>query len=701
MNDEAAPSFIAHRLSFVRSYMRKTFVILGSLLFSLSLTAQSAVDGHWEGSIKTVSGEIPISIDFAKGGAAITIVPQNIKAWGLTNVKIDGAHVAMDIPNIPGNPHFEGNLAADGRTITGTMAQGGGIFPFNLARAAAAEARANDAMSGFDDFAMKALKSWNVPGVSMAIVSGGKVALVKGYGQRDVKNNLPVTGDTLFAIGSCTKAFTTFVLGQLVDEGKVDWDKPVARYLPGFRLYDDVASRELTPRDLVTHRSGLPRHDMVWYNNQTLTRRDLVDRLQFLPPSAELRQKWQYNNLMFLTAGYLIEQLTGKTWEDAVRERIFTPAGMSHSNFADADSRKASDFAKPYRDDHDKLLEIPFREVGNMGPAGSINSTANDMAKWLLIQLGDANKELIAPTTLRELHTPQMTIAQLPDEPEFGPSAYAMGWGVDTYRGHLRIAHGGNIDGFSALVTLFPNDDTAIVVLANADGSALPSTLTLHAADRLFKLEPKDWNAIRLARRAQGKEAGKEAEAKKNSVRKQGTKPAHALAEYAGDYDNPGYGIIHVAQSGEALSVGYNGLSAPLEHWHYETFNALKAEDPTLEDTKLTFVTDVTGTVSSLSVVMDPTVAAAVFTKKPDPRMSDPAYLKAFAGTYQLAGRPIDVSLHGSQLVVSIPGQSPYSLVPALDDWFELKGLNGFRVKFSANEMTFSQPDGVYTAKRN
>jgi CubicO group peptidase (beta-lactamase class C family) len=536
----------------------------------------------------------------------------------------------------------------------------------------------------------------------MAIVSGGNVVYAKGFGKRDVKNDLPVTTDTLFAIGSCTKAFTTFVLGQLVDEGKLDWDKPVGRYLPGFRLYDTVASNELTPRDLVTHRSGLPRHDLVWYNNQTLTRKDIVERLQYLPPNAELREKWQYNNLMFLTAGYLIEQLTGKAWEAAVRERIFQPVGMTHSNFADADSQKTTDFARPYREDHDKLLEIPFREVGNMGPAGSIDSTAGDMAKWMLVQLGDAHNDLIQKSTLRTLHTPQMTLGVLPEEPELGPPSYAMGWFVDSYRGHLRVQHGGNIDGFSALVTLFPNDDTGIVVLSNASGTALPGILTFHAADRLFKAEAKDWNGIALARRKAGKEMNKEAEAKKNAVRKPGTKPAHALADYAGDYENSGYGVIRIGRSGEALSVSYNGLNAPLEHWHYETFNALKNDDPTMENTKFTFETDVNGTVSALSVVMDPLVPAAAFAKKPDAKMSDPAWLKTFTGSYSLGPQTVDVSLHGNQIVLSIPGQPSYTLTPALEDWFELKGLNGYRMKFDAagKEITFSQPEGVYTAKR-
>lgn len=360
----------------------------------LILLALPAFAQHYEGKIDIPGRPLPIEIDVDGAAAKMSIPVQNIHNLTMAKVRTDGGVFVAETPTIPGNPHFEGSFSADRKAIRGTFTQGTASFPFDLAQTDPA-AKTSDAMSGFDGFAAGALTSWNAPGASMAIVTGGKVVYAKGFGKRDVKNDLPVTTDTLFATGSCTKAFTTFVLGQLVDEGKVDWDKPVARYLPGFRLYDTVASQELTPRDLVTHRSGLPRHDLVWYNNQTLTRKDLVERLQYLPPSAELRERWQYNNLMYLTAGYLIEQLTGKRWEDAVLERVFTPVGMTHSNFADLDSQKVSDFAKPYRDDHDKLLEIPFREVGNMGPAGSINSTASDMAKWMLVQLGDAHQDLI------------------------------------------------------------------------------------------------------------------------------------------------------------------------------------------------------------------------------------------------------------------------------------------------------------------
>lgn len=667
-------------------------------LLLLLFAALPAFAQHYEGTISTPGTPLQIEIDVdGPDRATITIPAQNIKAWALAKVAFNATTFSADMPNVPGNPHFEGK--PEGDKISGVFSQGGGMLPFTLEKTASHEAAAADALAGFDDFATSALKAWNTPAGAIAVVSHGNVVYAKGLGRRDVKNNLAADADTLFAIGSCTKAFTTFLLGQLVDEGKMEWDKPVARYLPGFRLYDATATQEITPRDLVTHRSGLPRHDLVWYNNQTLTRRELVERLQYLPPSEELRAKWQYNNLMFLTAGYLAEQLTGKTWEEAVRARIFAPLGMSRSTFADTDSAKSGDYAKPYRDDDGKLIEIPFREVGNMGPAGSINSTANDIAKWLLVQLGDAHKELIQASTLKELHTPQMAIAGLPPEPEIGPSSYAMGWIVDTYRGHLRVAHDGAIDGFAATIVLFPNDDLAVAAFANANGSGWPTAMILHAVDRVLKLPARDWNGQLVARMNAVKAMVKTAGEKKTLTRKSGP-ASHPLDDYAGEYENPGYGTLRITRGGDTLTAAYNGIVTPLEHWHYDVWSGTKTDDPTFKDLKLKFETDFDGNIAAVEVPFEPAVAAMRFAKKPDAKYRDPAYLTRLTGRYLLGPTPVTVDLRGNHLTASLPGQPPVELVPAVDGWFDLKGLAGFRMQFDGDTMKVVQPNGLFEAKR-
>ncbi|MGZ7065877.1 MAG: serine hydrolase domain-containing protein, partial [Candidatus Aminicenantales bacterium] len=286
------------------------------LILSANVPALPAAEpdlaGHWDGAIALPSVKLQINLDFTKlpDGAwkgDISIPLQNIKDMPLSDIKLDGMNASFAIPGIPGNPAFAGTLSADGSKLTGGFTQGGQKFTFELTRGADPSAKARQALEGFDDVVIQGLAKINVPGAAIAVVKDNEVIFAKGFGFRDLEKKLPMTADTLLAIGSSTKAFTTFALGTLVDQGKVEWDKPLRNYIPWFRLFDAQAGERLTPRDLVTHRSGLPRHDLVWYNNSTSTREQLVRSLAFLPPTADLREKWQYNNLMFLTAGYLVE----------------------------------------------------------------------------------------------------------------------------------------------------------------------------------------------------------------------------------------------------------------------------------------------------------------------------------------------------------------------------------------------------------
>ncbi|MGA7616710.1 MAG: serine hydrolase [Thermoanaerobaculia bacterium] len=675
--------------------------------------AEGAAAGHWEGAIDIPGSPLDVSVDLSQmNGAwsgAISIPLQNAKDLPLTKISVTGSSVWFSIAGIPGNPTFTGSLSSDSQRITGKFTQGGQTFPFALERKQPPAAAATEALQGFDAFVHSTLAPWQVPGLAIAVVKDGKIAYTQGFGLRDVENDLPVTPDTLFPIGSATKAFTTFTLGTLVDEGKLDWSKPVRNYIPDFQMFDPVATLEMTPLDLVTHRSGLPRHDLVWYNNQDLTRAEIVHRLRYLKPSAEFRQRFQYNNLMFLTAGDLIERLTGKTWEEAVRARVLDPLGMTRTNFSDASSQQDPDFAKPYRTDEGKVVGIPFREVGNMGPAGSIDSSVDEMSHWMIAHLEKGKfdgKQVIQPATLDQIHTPQMFISALPTDADGAPTSYAMGWFVSSYRGHLTLAHGGNIDGFSALVTLYPFDDVGIVVLTNAEGTPLPGIITKHAADRLLALPHRDWNSEALVKKVQGEKVEKEAESKKATFRKNGTHPSHRLEEYAGDYENPGYGVIHVTLAGQTLTATYNGIATPLEHWHYDVFNGVKAADPVFREMKYQFRSDLDGDIASLAAPFEPSVDPIVFTKKPDARMSDAAYLGQFTGEYVLGPQTIRVSLQGSSLILDVSGQPPYELVPAVAGWFDLKGLTGFRARFESDpksgevSLVLAQPNGVFTAAR-
>jgi CubicO group peptidase (beta-lactamase class C family) len=691
----------------------KTAGLLLALLLAAPLLAQeTGLTGHWEGNVEIPGQKLGVNLDFTREGGAwkgdISIPLQNAKDIPLVNIALEGNAATFEIQGVPGTPTFKGTL--EGSKIAGDFTQGGATFPFSLERAASGADAERKELEGYDQLVQGMIDAWKVPGLAVAIVKDGQVVYEKGFGWRDTEKKLPVTPDTLFAIGSATKAFTTFVMGTLVDEGKLDWDKPVSTFLPGFQLHDRVATEQLTPRDMVSHRSGLPRHDLSWYNATELSRKELVARLPYMEPTYPLRSRWQYNNFMFLTAGYLVEQVTGKSWEDNVRERIFQPLGMTGSNFSVHDSEKAADFALPYREEDDKIGLIPFREVTNMGPAGSINSSIRDMSKWVQVHLtgGKAGgRQLIGPATLIDIHSPHMVLTETPERIELSQASYGLAWFIDAYRGHQRVHHGGNIDGFSALVTLLPNDDLGMVVLTNKDGTGVPELLVRHTVDRLLKLDPIDWNGEALAKRDAAKAIEKQAEAKKETARKPGTKPAHMLEEYAGEYAHPAYSPLKIEVDGKRLKMTYNHLSAPLEHWHYETWTAVKGGDhPALEDLKFLFETDMAGNVVAVTTPFEPMLEDGItFKKKADSRLSDAAYLARFVGDYEINGEIGSIQLAGNVLTVNLKGQPQYHLVPEVSGEFTFKEFSIIRVRFEeeggkVTGMSLIQPNGVFTAKK-
>ena len=432
-------------------------------------------------------------------------------------------------------------------------------------------------------------------------------------------------------------------------------------------------------------------------------------KLAYLEPSAELREKWQYNNLMFLTAGYLIEAVTGKSWEDAVRERVLSPLAMKRTNFSVADSQNDNDFALGYGKKDSKIERLPFRPITNMGPAGSINSSVNEMARWVSVHINGGKlgeKKIAEPATVADLHQAHMTTGATSPEVEITGGAYGMGWFVDTYRGHPRVEHGGNIDGFSANVVLFPRDGIGMVVLTNLNGTPLPELIAQAAADRLLNLKPADWITQAAGRRALAEKASKEGEKKKAASRIAGTQPSHKLADFAGDYEHPGYGVMKIVLNADKLEATFNSIVTPLEHWHYDTFNGGKAKDQTFENMKYTFQTDVNGFVASVSAPFEPSVKEIVFAKKPDARLFDPAYLARFSGEYNLLGQTISVSVKGNVLVANVPGQPQFDLVPGLSGDFAIKQAQVITMHFLMNEqgqvsgLEVRQPGTVLTAKR-
>ncbi len=649
--------------------------------------------GHWEGAIELPGAQLTFDVDLARRpdracAGDISIPQQGARDIALINVAASGDSVRFTINGIPGTPTFAGVRGADGRTVSGVFTQGGGSFPFRMSTVAPASERAQQALAGFEAFVDSARVAWKVVGLSVGITVDGTTVYLKGHGERDLARHLPVTPQTLFAIGSSSKAFTTFAMGALVDQGKLEWDVPVRTYLPWFRLSDESASLRITPRDLVTHRSGLPRHDLLWYNNTTSTREELVRRIAYLPLNKDLRETFQYNNLMFLTAGYLVGTITGSSWESGLQKLVLDPLGMNRTNFSVKQSAADPDHSLGYRVQRDSVQRMPFRDISLIGPAGSINSSAEEMLKWVGLHLAGGklgSTQVMQAITLRDMYRPYTPISGLGDDNELGPMSYGLGWFIDTYRGHYRVQHGGNIDGFTASVTMLPKDGIGIVVLVNQNGAALGELVARHAMDRLLGGATRDWSGQALVRSKAAQAVASSASQKKAAARVPNAPPAHPLAAYVGTYADSGYGTASITLERDTLRVTYNGISAKLQPWHYETFSALRnPDDPTFEDAQFTFRTAAAGRVEAVLATMDANVPPALFQRQPDPLLLSAPYLQQFTGRYQIPGGPVVVvSLRGDVLFWTQGNAAPTELAPEQGTRFVIKAMRSIEITFT------------------
>ena len=568
-----------------------------------------------------------------------------------------------------------------------------------------APAQSDSTLSGFDDYLAATMKQFKVPGVSVAVIKDGQIILSKGYGYRDIERQLPVTSKTLFAIGSVTKSFSVTMLGTLVDDGKLDWDKPIRDYYPAFRMYDPVATDEMTMRDLVTHRSGLPRHDLVWYA-QDIGREELIERLRYLQPNKPFRSTYQYNNLMFMTAGYLGGKIAGGTWEQAVQKRVLDTIGMPGTNFSVEDSQKSPDFAQPYRKDRktQSVFKIPFYVQNAVGPAGEINSNADDLARYMMFHLNLGSiggKQIISKNNALQMQSPQMAIPGQSQFKEFGGSNYGLAFSITTYRGHTLVQHGGAIDGFITSFKFLPNDKAGVVVMANLDGTGLPEAVADNLLDRLLGLDQIDWPQRLEAIEKQGEEAEDAAEHQGYTGQRPGTHPSHELKEYVGEFSHPAYGHVAITladrSTGHTFQFTLNRISRPLDHFHYDTFQIPANPKDEFEKLKVTFNTNLKGDISSLSMPLEPTVEPIVFTRVAEKRMFDPAFLGAFVGDYDTPGAPLSVILDGNALAFASQGRPKMALAPDHGSTFRIADRPGESVEFKQDSSGRIEGIVIYT----
>ena len=474
----------------------------------------------------------------------------------------------------------------------------------------------NTPPSDLDAYVESSMTTFDVPGMGVAIVKDGKIVVAKGYGVRKLGDSTPVDEFTMFAIGSNTKAFTTAALATLVDEGKLAWDDRVYERLPGFVMYDPYVSHEMTIRDLLTHRSGmgLGEGDLLFWPQTTYTRDDIIHKLRFMKPQSSFRSHYAYDNLLYMTAGQIIPAATGTSWDEYIRQHIFAPLGMAHSNTSAKLYKSGDDYSFPHSPVDGKLQVIPLENLDNVGPAGSINSCAADMAKWVQVQLNhgkfvDRDGRLFSEKQSREMWSPQ-TILPTGDPPpalaglKTNFADYALGWGLREYHGHQLIGHTGGVGGFVSRVMLVPEASLGVVILTNAEEGGAFDSILYHVLDYYLGVPPSDWVANFKKLKDDEERDAAETMKKAEGGRVSTSKPSLPLEKYAGTYNDAWYGPITIRLENGGLTISFDhtpGMIGDLQHWQYDTFKA-HWRVRTIEDAFVTFSLNPDGSIDSATM---------------------------------------------------------------------------------------------------
>lgn len=444
------------------------------------------------------------------------------------------------------------------------------------------EKPSNTNEKSLDTIVQKAMKDFEVPGVAVAIVRDNEVVYLKGHGVRELNTQSQVTADSLFAIASCTKAFTATAIGFLIQDGRMSWDDPVRKHLPFFRLVDPLADRDVTIRDLLCHRTGVVRHDILWVVHPW-DRLELIRRSGFLKPDRAFRTEWGYNNLQYTAAGAASARAAGMPWEQLVQSRILDPLGMKATNFSIRELERSADYARPHA--RTTRTSGPIRVISPimidpMAPAGAINSCVRDLSAWIRFQLAHGEwhgKSLLKEEILHQTHVP-VAVVPVPREMEkvmkgiTVQRSYGLGWDISDYRGRRLISHGGSLDGYRSRVALLPEEQIGIAILSNLDATYLPEALLNGLLDQLLQAPHRDWNVSYLELKADQEAERKKREDRLIQERKSNTRPSLPLASYAGTYTESAHGDIQITQDETGLSFRWGKFTLPAEHWHFDTF---------------------------------------------------------------------------------------------------------------------------------
>ncbi|MBK8020497.1 MAG: serine hydrolase [Chloroflexi bacterium] len=549
-------------------------------------------------------------------------------------------------------------------------------------------------LDSFSSYVEAARVSWDCPGAAVAVVRGDDVLYREVFGHQDVENQIPVTQDTRFAMASVTKSFIAMAVALLVDEGKLEWDKPVREYMPEFILDDAYATQHVTIRDMLCHRTGMPRHDLsAWRRDIPLA--DFVKGMKHFKFSASFREKFQYNNLMYYATGYLIEKLSGQPFDQFVQQRIFGPLGMTASNFQPEPPLPGQETAWGYRidrDDEGRLKQLVRTEHGKFtqlspGAAGALFSTMADLTQWLKVHVNQGRigeTQFVSPNNLQQMHLPQMVI------PGGGISEaltgntifnYGLGWFVEPYRGYTLVHHGGNLEGYSLIIGFVPAEKLGVVGLTNIGMMPLRDVILYEAIDRALDLPDRDWNAryhglfdpiiVGMARGKQTAAAERIADAS----------PTHALDAYVGVYAADGYPDVAVRREGDGLQASLvNSMDwSTLRHYHYDLFEWHHVDFDNWA--KVSFVVNENGEIDAVSVPIEPEVDNVVFKRKPLVLPQD--VIDALIGVYEppVDGMLITVTSRDGKVYLTVQGGTPDEIKPyKLDE--SIVGLALKRTRF-------------------
>lgn len=488
-------------------------------------------------------------------------------------------------------------------------------------------------------------------GISVAVVKGNKIIYAKGFGYSDFERKIPADTSTLFMIGSSTKAFTAAILGQLRDEDKISFDDKPSKILPELTFYNEEMNSSIVVKDLMCHRTGLPRHDGAWYFFPTKSKDSLLARIQYHEPTFGVRKNWQYNNFMYLVQGVIAERVTGKSWEQNINDRFFIPLEMKQSRTSLNEVINNKKFALGYGINKDSIFKIDYFDIQGMSPAGSIISSANDMSKWMIVWLNNGKykgNQILSTSFLNEATSSQMVITggnPSKQNPDIFLSNYGYGWMISSYKGHYRVEHGGNINGFSANVALYPSDSLGIVVLSNQDGSHTPNVVRNIIANHFLDLKKEDM--IQKVKDYNKKE--RETPNNENSITKKNIGSLHDKKDFEGKFSHPGYGTFYVKMQHDTLFAITPNKKMFLKHVHYDVFDAFEVVKSKIDTTQsssipLIFNTNYEGKIESVDIKIEEELKNPIkFIKQPEEIDLSNQSLNQYIEEYELSGMTIKI----------------------------------------------------------